>query len=94
MRGYLTNLQQCTKIFDTKSSNENIDCNVPQGSCLGSFLFLMYIYDLTRASKFRTTLFADDVYLCLSDPDLRSLQNRVNTGQKTLMVGIGATNYC
>ena len=42
----------------------------------------MYINDLSRASKFQTTLFADDTYLCLSDPDLRSLQNRVNTDLK------------
>ena len=84
MRSYLSNRRQYTKMFDTKSSSRNIDCVVPKGSCLGSPLFLMYINDLPRASKFRTNLFADDACLCLSDPDMCSLQNRVNTEPKNV----------
>ena len=38
----------------------------------------MYINDLPQASKFQTTLFADDTYLCLSDTNINNLQIRVN----------------
>ena len=60
------------------SRYESISCGIPQRSCLGPLLFLMYINDLPQASKFQTTLLADDTYLCLSDTFINNLQIRVN----------------
>ena len=39
----------------------------------------MYINDLPLASKFQTTLIADDTYLCQEGKDLKTLQIVVNT---------------
>ena len=39
----------------------------------------MYINDLPLASKFQTTLFADDTYLCQEGKNLKTLQIVVNT---------------
>jgi len=46
-----------------KSSYKNVSCGVHQGSVLGPLLFFIYINDITHASSFHTTLFADDINL-------------------------------
>ena len=45
---------------------------------MGPLLFLIYIYDLPKASKFETRLFADDTVLFLSNDDLKTLHKDVN----------------
>ena len=45
------------------SSWSNIETSIPQGSILGSFLFLIYINDLSDGLTTNARLFADDVSL-------------------------------
>ena len=51
---------------------------MPQGSGLGPLLFLLYVNNLPSSSNFKTTLFADDTLLQLSDCNIKKLEKRVN----------------
>ena len=76
---YLNNRKQVVHIQNTFSEPENVICVVPQGSVIGPLLFSIYINDLPTASQFETRLFADDTALILTDSNLKSLNDKVNT---------------
>jgi len=63
---YLEKRMICTKIEGTVSNFYEVEYGVPQGFVLGLLLFSLYVNDLPNASKFETTLFADDTNLHLS----------------------------
>ena len=78
IESYLSNRYQYTNVQGHYSNKLKTTTWVPQGSCLGPLLFLLYINDLPLASEFDTTLYADDTALMLSDRDLNSLKYKVN----------------
>ena len=85
-RGSIWNLQKshlseckiCTKMNQKVSKLQIVKFDVPQGSVLGPILFLLYVNDLPGASKFETTLFADDTNLHLSAYDVNIFQAKVD----------------
>ena len=61
LKSYLSDRKQYVTILGEKSELLNVLYGVPQGSCLGPLLFLIYINDLCRVSKNNEfILFADD----------------------------------
>ena len=77
---YLGNRRQCSTINGIASSNENIACVVPQGSCLGPLLFLLYINDLPFALKCsKVTVYEDDISLVYSANDVKDITSTMNT---------------
>ena len=67
--------------YNVKSKSNLLDVvyGVPQGSILGSLLFLLCINDLPQALKlFDPIMFADDTNLFYSGKDIHSLFNTVN----------------
>lgn len=102
-RSYLTNRQQYVQFNGTKSSLLNIKTGVPQGSILGPLLFLIYINDIVKASKYLyLILFADDTNVFMHHKDLNTLQKICNTELENLShwfkanklsLNINKTNY-
>ena len=76
---YLSNRMQYCRINGVDSKMENIEVGVPQGSCLGLLLFLIYINDPpTAVHNSTTSMYADDTSLCFRSKDLSRLNEVLN----------------
>ena len=72
---YLDNRKQFCRIDGTSSDVKGIHCGVPQGSCLGSLLFLIYINDLPFSlQNSHVSMYADDTAISFSSKDIVNLQ--------------------
>ena len=81
-RSYLAGRKQSVKINGELSGPKLVTCGVPQGSVLGPLLFLVFINDIQLAftsQSSRLLLFADDTSFLISDPNLDSLVDGVNS---------------
>ena len=95
---YLDNRIQFCKINGTSSQLKEMTCGVPQGSCLGPLLFLLYINDLPFVlQKSYVSMNADDTAISLSSKnndelqidlflDLLKLQDWLNANKPSLNV--------
>jgi hypothetical protein len=67
LKNYLFNRKQYVIMGDNKSDFLTIKCGVPQGSIIGPLLFIIYVNDITAATKhFYPIVYADDTTLVTS----------------------------
>ena len=84
-RSYLSNCKQFCRVNGVDSNVGEIEMGVPQGSCLGPLLFLIYINDLPQAVQHSSvTMYADDTSLCHQSRDLTQLSEAINSDLKKL----------
>ena len=74
---YLRDRKEYVYFNGVSSATLNLSCGVPQGSVLGSLLFLLYINDVPHISeKLQLFLFADDTNLYYESDDLVELEKK------------------
>ena len=81
-RNYLTKRTQYTNIYHKGQSFDSCllecKCGVPQGSCLGPLLFLVFINDLPNSTDLFSILFADDTTFQISGANTSDIFVRAN----------------
>ena len=75
---YLINRFQYTEIIGQKSTYQNINTGVPQGSILGPILFLIYVNDINNSTNLNILCFADDTTAYKSGSNIEDLICNVN----------------
>ena len=75
----LTNIKQFIKYRDQNSELDVLRCDVPQGSTLGSFLFLIFVNDLKSSAKLlNPIMFANDTNFFYTNRNIKVLFETVN----------------
>ena len=85
LRSYLSNRKQFCTVNGVDSNDREIEVGVPHGSCLGPFLFRIYINNLPQAIQDSSlTMYADDTNLCHKSHDLTQLNEAINSDNTKL----------
>ena len=70
IESYLTNRKQFCSLNGLHSKARKITCGIPQGSCLGPLLFIIYLKDLEEwLQSSRASIYADDTSLTITSSD-------------------------
>ena len=84
-KSYLSNRSQFTRGNGIDTEVENISIGVPQGSCLGPLLFLIYIDDLPKFVKNPSVyMYADDRSLSFKADNISRLGEALNKDLEAL----------
>ena len=84
---YLSNRYQYVSVLEENSDKLPVLYGVPQGSCLGPLLFIIYINDISRISQLgKFVLFADDTNIFVVDRCRKTLYQKANEILRSLQL--------
>ena len=76
---YLDDKQQLCKVNDISSNLQYIKCGVPQGSCLGPLLFLLFINDIPLSlHDSENPMYADHTSLAYGSSSIDDIAKSMN----------------
>ena len=62
------------------STEQYVSCGIPQGSILGPFLFIIYVYDFQKYLQHTTPgMFAYDTYITMAHEDISTIECSLNS---------------
>ena len=71
---YLSDRYQYCSLNGCRSTAKRVTCGIPQGSCLGLLLFIIYLNDFESCLQFsKANLYADDTETTISSSDIGDL---------------------
>ena len=77
-QSYLSKRSFLINLGNIFSQHASVSCGVPQGSILGSLLFLRYVNDMSQAVTCDLFLYADDTSLVCQHKDINKIVNQLN----------------
>ena len=75
---HLSNCILTVKLKNYFSDVSGISCGVPQGSILGTLLFLIYVNDMKMAVKCNLFLYANDTCLVFQSKSVEDIEKQLN----------------
>ena len=73
-KSYLHSRQQYCSLNGKNSKKREVTCGIPQGSCLGPLLFILYLNDFERCLKYsEANIYADDTNVTIASNDKEKL---------------------
>ena len=70
-QSYLSNRKQFCSLNCVKTKPRKLPCGIPQGSCLGPLLFIIYLNDFERCLQFsRANIYADDTAITIASNNI------------------------
>ena len=74
LTSFLTSRKQFFSVNGQKSEGRFVTCGIPQGSCLGPLLFIIYLNDFEKCLDFsRASMYADDTHVTLTSSNTDDL---------------------
>ena len=83
-RSCLTNRTFLVNLGNVFSQPVCVSSGIPQGSILGSLIFLIYINDMSQAVKCNLFLYADDTCLVCHHKDINEIEKKLNKNFQTI----------